>query len=433
MNISGWPPSDHSFIGASEHQSSPLPLPLPGTATQDSQKRCKLKRMASLPYSSLHAPILETMRANHHTGILAVALLLLCLPLIVTAKTRARARARSRVRATVTSPVFARGGEQRKVGPLQTFLSTVKDARQHLMAAAVARGTCTAIMYPMDLIKTRIQVSHPNPLQLEGLFDGLGGSLLGQIPYGVLTFGSYEVYKRTLQERFPDWKPAFQYALAAIMGDMTGSFWLCPSEVVKNQIQAGMYKTTPQAYRSILNSKGFGGFYQGFFGLAARDIPFRVCQLTSYEIVKSVYLKSKTAKNLSQQRQRQRQRQQRGKDQGQAEVALSPVESAICGAIAGTFSAAVTTPLDRIKTLMAVSTETSAAAAGVSSSVFACASMIIKEEGPLGLLKGLVPRVVYVAPSVTIFFIVYEAAQQRFKSSDAFQPDGKTAQKSKRQ
>jgi hypothetical protein len=45
--------------------------------------------------------------------------------------------------------------------------------------SAVARGTCTAIMYPMDLIKTRIQVDHPNPFQLIGLFDGVGGSLLG--------------------------------------------------------------------------------------------------------------------------------------------------------------------------------------------------------------------------------------------------------------
>ena len=69
-------------------------------------------------------------------------------------------------------------------------------------------------------------VSHPNPLQLQGLLDGLGGSLLGQIPYGVLTFGSYEVYKRTIQEQFSDWNPTLQYALAAILGDMTGSLWL---------------------------------------------------------------------------------------------------------------------------------------------------------------------------------------------------------------
>lgn len=66
-------------------------------------------------------------------------------------------------------------------------------------------------------------------MQLEGVFDGLGGSILGQIPYGVLTFGSYEVYKRNIQERFPGWTPALQYAVAAILGDVTGSL-VCLNE-----------------------------------------------------------------------------------------------------------------------------------------------------------------------------------------------------------
>ncbi len=308
-----------------------------------------------------------------------------------------------------------RGGNQviatAAKGPLQTFLATVHDARQHLVAAAVARGTCTALMYPLDVFKTRIQIDHPNPFNLKGLFDGVGGSLLGQVPYGVLTFGSYEVYKKKLRERFPDINPAISYALAAVGGDITGSILLCPSEVIKSQgallyhdcsvlklfalitffnsqVQAGIFKTSRQAFQSILNTKGVAGLYQGFLGLAARDIPFRVCQLTSYEIVKSLYLKSKTTKQ-------------------QADVAsLTPIESAVCGAIAGTFSAAVTTPLDRIKTLVAIDG---------GKSVTGCVSMILAEEGPFGLMRGLWPRISYVAPSVTIFFIVYEATQQHLK------------------
>ena len=70
---------------------------------------------------------------------------------------------------------------------------------------------------------------------------------------------------------------------------------------------------------------------------------------------------------------------------------------------------------------------------GASSSVFACASMILNEEGPLGLLTGLIPRVTYVAPAVTIFFIVYEAAQQRLQSWGACENNNQAAQKSKRQ
>jgi solute carrier family 25 (mitochondrial S-adenosylmethionine transporter), member 26 len=84
--------------------------------------------------------------------------------------------------------------------------------------------------------------------------------------FSVLTFGSYEIYKKTLIDRFPDVKPVFVYALAAICGDVTGSGWLCPSEVVKQQTQAGMYKSTGEAIKGIFQKRGFGGFYEGYFG-----------------------------------------------------------------------------------------------------------------------------------------------------------------------
>lgn len=38
---------------------------------------------------------------------------------------------------------------------------------------------------------------------MSGLYLGLGGSLFGQVPYGMLTFGSYEIYKKALLKRFP--------------------------------------------------------------------------------------------------------------------------------------------------------------------------------------------------------------------------------------
>jgi solute carrier family 25 S-adenosylmethionine transporter 26 len=206
----------------------------------------------------------------------------------------------------------------------------------------------------------------------------------------VLTFGSYEIYKKTLLEKLPNVKPAFVYALAAICGDVTGSGWLCPSEVVKQQTQAGMYSSTGDAVRGIFNKKGFAGFYQGYLGGLARDVPFRVAQLVSFEVTKNFYLRTK------------------GKNVADGEkVNLSPVESAICGAMAGSFSAAITSPLDRIKTLLM----TDSAAYG--GTVVSCISKIWKDEGIAGLCQGMAPRVVYIAPSVAIFFIAYEQVQQR--------------------
>ena len=71
------------------------------------------------------------------------------------------------------------------------------------------------------------------------------GSLVGQIPYGMLTFGLYETFKSFfLSVLFPaatkmnppgELQQLLVFVLAAVLGDLTGSLWLCPSEVIKQQ------------------------------------------------------------------------------------------------------------------------------------------------------------------------------------------------------
>ena len=215
----------------------------------------------------------------------------------------------------------------------------------------------------------------------------------------VLTFGSYEIYKQALLNKFPNTKPAFIYAISAILGDVTGSGWLCPSEVMKQQLQAGIYPSMSEAIKGIWSKSGIGGFYQGFTGGLSRDVPFRVAQLTTFEVTKSLYLNAKKRRS--------------GGGGGDDTASLSAVEAAICGAAAGSFSAAITNPLDRIKTLMM--TDVSNAYGG---SVMACASKIVKDEGIQGLFAGVVPRVGYIAPSVCIFFVTYEFAQQKMQKRE---------------
>ena len=224
-----------------------------------------------------------------------------------------------------------------------------------------------------------------------------------QYTNSVLTFGSYEVYKNALLDRYPNTKPIFLYALSAIMGDLTGSGILCPSEVIKQQMQAGMYSSTTEAFTTILKNKGIPGLYQGYLGGITRDVPFRVAQLTTYELTKNAYLRLKKYRQLHNSKSNKK------KTAAAAELELTAVETAICGAVAGTFSAGITSPLDRIKTLLM----TDGAAYG--GTVASCASKIWQEEGLRGFATGVVPRVTYIAPSVVIFFIAYEHVQQRLK------------------
>lgn len=82
-------------------------------------------------------------------------------------------------RKTTAAFSFRGGGNAVKL-----FVSTVKEARKHLTAAAVARSVSVFAMYPVDTIKTRMQMDQANPLRTEGLLNGVGGSLFGQVPYG---------------------------------------------------------------------------------------------------------------------------------------------------------------------------------------------------------------------------------------------------------
>jgi len=247
-------------------------------------------------------------------------------------------------------------------------------------------------------------------IRLDGIFGGVLGSLFGQIPYGVLTFGSYEIYKSILLQQTKTifnlregtdgsskvkTTPAIVilvYAIAALGGDLTGSVWLCPSEVVKQQVQAGMYDSTWDAIESIWLTKGVSGFYTGYLSAISRDVPFRMFQLTTFEVAKNLALQWK---------------EERAED-GTEGLELSSLEAAICGAAAGTLAAALTSPLDRIKTLLMTNGDI------YGGSVMACASQIVHDEGWQGLLiQGMLPRVTYIAPTVMIFFVVYEFMQQQ--------------------
>src|SRR6056300_413891 len=75
-----------------------------------------------------------------------------------------------------------------------------------------------------------------NILSLRSLFVTLCYNAKIETPHttqhtyiSVLTFGSYEIYKQALLNKFPNTKPAFIYAISAILGDVTGSGCLCPS------------------------------------------------------------------------------------------------------------------------------------------------------------------------------------------------------------
>jgi hypothetical protein len=101
--------------------------------------------------------------------------------------------------AVTAATTFPRGGGAAKISAtattassssispeviLKSFLQTIADAKSHLVAAAVARAVSIFGMYPVDTIKTRMQMKQGDAFRINGLYKGVTGSLVGQVPYG---------------------------------------------------------------------------------------------------------------------------------------------------------------------------------------------------------------------------------------------------------
>lgn len=91
---------------------------------------------------------------------------------------------------------------------------------------------------------------------------------------------------------------------------------------------------------------------------------------------------------------------------------LEPWETVVVGALSGGLAAVITTPFDVMKTRMMTAPQ------GVPVSMQMVAFSILRQEGPLGLFKGAVPRFFWIAPLGAMNFAGYELAKKAMDKSD---------------
>jgi solute carrier family 25 S-adenosylmethionine transporter 26 len=300
--------------------------------------------------------------------------------------------------------------------------SIVAESQKNLVSAAVARGTSIAAFFPIDTYKTLVQVTPGSTFcdvvaghdGFSFLYAGLFPALIGQIPYGVLTFGGYEIYKKLLgqQRQVPVWSIIF---IAAVLGDLTGSIWLCPFEVIKQQTQSGMWPgaTTLEIVQSILvdnhndiqhHGINIAGLYQGYAGNVARDVPFRVLQLTTYEALKSTFLASHNTKATTETTTDVALLDnETNENESSRATELTSLQAAFFGGVAGMTSAGMTTPLDVVKTILMTQSNPE-----TNVSWWQGMHGIYEHSGFAGLFAGIVPRVESISLMSALFFLVNE-------------------------
>lgn len=175
---------------------------------------------------------------------------------------------------------------------------------------------------------------------------------------------------------------------AASCGEVAACLVRVPAEVIKQRTQTSKGSSSLQTFQALWrNQRGEGlrGFYRGWSTTIMREIPFTVIQFPLYEWLKKRWSTS----------------------QGQQ---VNPLQGALCGSIAGGFAAAVTTPLDLLKTRIMLSDQRVGP--------LALAKTILREEGFKVFFSGVGPRTMWISAGGAIFLGVYEAVSTTWRSLD---------------
>jgi len=268
-----------------------------------------------------------------------------------------------------------------------------------LVAGGLAGTTVDLALFPIDTLKTRLQ--SPNGFikagGFTGVYRGIWAAAAGSSPGAALFFSTYEKLKPTvarIQRSYlggDSYSPALTHMISASMGEAAACLVRVPTEVLKSKMQTNAEGTSTlgSTFRLVLAEKDgrafassvFGGLYRGYGITLMREVPFAFIQFPLYERLKVEWSKLQ------------------GSD-------TSPLQAAACGSISGGIAAALTTPLDVIKTRLMLGADKNGVAYKGAGDVL---QRVMNEEGSSVLLSGIQPRVMWISIGGFVFFGAYES------------------------
>ncbi|CAM9548800.1 unnamed protein product [Phaeothamnion confervicola] len=279
------------------------------------------------------------------------------------------------------------------------------------MAGALAGALATGLLHPLDTAKT-LRQAHPHqfcntraallhlfrgPIGLRAAYAGAGAAVLGAMPSSALYFGAYEAMKGRLtglaarrwvvadptdgKRSLPPQVRAAVHMLSAACGNAASSAIFVPKEFIKQTLQnrQSSAETAKAAtggalrlIRTTIARQGVRGVYRGYWATMSRNVPSAVLKFFVFEELKLLPL------------------------------ARSSPSLLLAGAVAGAVASGLTTPLDVVKTQVAIGMLDRGL--GVPRSL----AKIAAEDGVAGLFAGVQPRVAMSALFTAIGFGSFE-------------------------
>ncbi|KAM3821341.1 electrogenic aspartate/glutamate antiporter SLC25A13, mitochondrial [Vipera latastei] len=287
------------------------------------------------------------------------------------------------------------------------ILIQIAESAYRFALGSVAGAVGATAVYPIDLVKTRMQNqrstgSFVGELMYKNSFDcfkkvlryeGFFGLYRGLLPQ-LLGVAPEKAIKLTVndfvRDKFMHRDGSVPFPAEILAGGCAGGsqvIFTNPLEIVKIRLQvAGEITTGPRVSAlTVLRDLGFFGLYKGAKACFLRDIPFSAIYFPCYAHTKSAF----------------------AYEDGQ----VGPGYLLLAGAIAGMPAASLVTPADVIKTRLQV-----AARAGQTtySGVIDCFGKILREEGPRAFWKGAAARVFRSSPQFGVTLVTYELLQRWF-------------------
>eukprot|EP01137_Pigoraptor_chileana_P022815 Opistho-2@88160 len=275
-----------------------------------------------------------------------------------------------------------------------------------ILAGGFAGIVGVSCIYPLDLIKTRLQNQRAGPtgqlaykggldcmqqiLKAEGvrgLYRGLVWNLIGVTPEKAIKLAGNSYFRDLLQGD----RETITLGEELMAGGGAGFCQVIvttPMERIKIQFQVNGTSPDPKLRNMTamdhIRTMGVSGIYRGTVATLLRDVPFSMMYFTLYANLKEHFADAN---------------------------GTTPFHKVLGSAfIAGTIASAAATPMDVVKTrLQAPLAPGEAPYKGIRE----CTARIWKNEGGAAFFKGVVPRVMIISPLFGIALTVFEI-QQRY-------------------
>lgn len=264
-------------------------------------------------------------------------------------------------------------------------------------AGAVAGGIETFTVWPMEYVKTQLQLIQKvkNPpftgviscakytYQTKGFFSfytGLTPVLIGSIPKAGIRFGLFDFIKQKLKKADGSTTAARTLFSGMVAGAVEATLIVTPVETIKTRnihSNEGFYKGSVR----IFQTEGIKGFYRGAAPTIFKQSSNQGLRFMAFGQYRAFLTKDDPNRKLK------------------------PYESLIGGMFSGCFSTLLNNPFDFIKTRL--QGEDALKYKGFAD----CFQKVVQNEGILALWNGVVPRLSRVVPGQGVIFMSYEGIQ----------------------